>query len=102
MARLGCTSSHPVSRGRNGCVESFNSRIRDECLNINSFWSLAQARVIISDWKYDDNHHRRHSALGPTPRPLRRHLHPPRDEMKSDREVRQRCWCATAFCVVRR
>jgi hypothetical protein len=30
----------------------------------NMFWSLAQARVVISDWKEDDNHRRRHSALG--------------------------------------
>jgi putative transposase len=30
-------------------IESFNSRVRDECLNINMFWSLAQARVVISD-----------------------------------------------------
>jgi hypothetical protein len=37
-------------------VESFNSRIRDECLNINSFWSLAQARVVINDCKHDYNH----------------------------------------------
>ena len=37
---------------------------RDECLNINSFWSLAQARVVITDWKHDYNHHRRHSSLG--------------------------------------
>jgi hypothetical protein len=29
-------------------IESFNSRIRDECLNVNSFWSLAQARVVIT------------------------------------------------------
>jgi hypothetical protein len=41
-----------------------NSRVRDECLNINMFWSLAQARVVISDWKEDYNHRRRHSALG--------------------------------------
>jgi len=33
----------------------------------NSFWSLAHARVIISDWKRDYNHHRRHSALGYRP-----------------------------------
>jgi transposase InsO family protein len=33
-------------------------------LNINMFWSLAQARVVISDWKADYNHRRRHSALG--------------------------------------
>jgi putative transposase len=42
--------------------------VRDECLNINMFWSLvlslAQARVAISDWKADYNHWRRHSALG--------------------------------------
>ncbi len=38
-------------------------RLRDECLNINSFWSLAQARVVISDWKDEYNHRRRHSAL---------------------------------------
>jgi putative transposase len=38
--------------------------VRDECPNINMFWSLAQARVAISDWKADYNHRRRHSALG--------------------------------------
>jgi len=45
-------------------IESFNSRVRDECLNINMFWSQAQAQVVISDWKADYNHHRGHSALG--------------------------------------
>ena len=54
----------PGEPWRNGYVESFNSRIRGECLNINSFWSLAQARVVISDWKQDYNHDRRHSSLG--------------------------------------
>jgi putative transposase len=54
----------PGQPWRNGYVESFNSRVRDECLNINMFWSLAQARVVISDWKEDYNHRRRHSALG--------------------------------------
>ena len=48
----------------NGYVDSFNSMVRDVCLNINIFWSLAQARVVISDWKQDYNHRRRHSALG--------------------------------------
>jgi putative transposase len=55
----------PGQPWRNGYVESFNSRIRDECLNINSFWSLAHARVVISDWKHDYNH--RHPALGHQP-----------------------------------
>ena len=57
----------PGEPWRNGYVESFNSRIRDECLNISSFWSLAQARVVISDWKHEYNHHRRHSSLGYQP-----------------------------------
>ncbi|BAX91052.1 integrase [Mycobacterium shigaense] len=57
----------PGEPWRNGYIESFNSRIRDECLNINSFWSLAQARVVISDCKHEYNHHRRHSSLGYQP-----------------------------------
>jgi putative transposase len=39
----------PGQPWRNGYIESFNSRMRDECLNSNMFWSLAQARVVISD-----------------------------------------------------
>ena len=58
----------PGQPWRNGYVESFNSRVRDECLNINTFWSLTQARVVISDWKHDYNHHRRHSAVAYLPR----------------------------------
>jgi putative transposase len=34
---------------RNGYIEPFNSRIRDDCLDITGFWSLTQARVVISD-----------------------------------------------------
>jgi len=62
-ARKQVTSRVPKADLDQRDVESFNSRIRDECLNINSFWSLAQARVVISDWKHDYNHHRRHSSL---------------------------------------
>lgn len=47
----------------NGYVESFNSRKRDECLNINGFYSLLHARVVISDWKIEYTTVRRHSAL---------------------------------------
>jgi putative transposase len=62
--RVGLSFIPPDEPWRNGYVESFNSRVRDECLNINIFWSLAQARVVISDWKEDYNHRRRHSSLG--------------------------------------
>jgi transposase InsO family protein len=61
------TESLLATPGCERTLVSFNSQIRDECLNINSFWSLAQARVVISDWKHDYNHHRRHSALGYQP-----------------------------------
>jgi len=53
IAKPVCTSSPPSEPRRNGYVESFNSRIRDESLNINSSWSLAQARLVIGDRKYD-------------------------------------------------
>ena len=58
----------PGEPWRNGYIESFNGRVRDECLNINLFWSLTQARVIISDWKAEYNHHRRSQGV---PRLLR-------------------------------
>lgn len=61
---VGISYIPPGQPWRNGYVESFNSRIRDECLNLNSFYSLAHARVVIGDWKKDYNHGRRHSALG--------------------------------------
>ena len=61
---VGLSFIPPGEPWRNGYVESFNSRVRDECLNINSFWSLTHARVVIADWKDEYNHHRRHSALG--------------------------------------
>ena len=65
--QVGLAFIPPGEPWRNGYVESFNSRVRDECLSINLFWSLAHARVVISDWKTEYNQHRRHSALGYLP-----------------------------------
>ncbi len=62
--RTGLSFIPPGEPWRNGYVESFNSRVRDECLNINLFWSLTHAKIVITDWKTEYNHHRRHSALG--------------------------------------
>lgn len=62
--RTGLFYIPPGSPWHNGYVESFNSRLRDECLNINSFYSLLHARVVISDWKNEYNHDRPHSSLG--------------------------------------
>ena len=62
--RVGLAFIPPGEPWRNGYIESFNGRLRDECLNIELFWSLTHARLMISDWKTEYNHHRRHSALG--------------------------------------
>ena len=47
--RTALSSIPPDSPRRNGYVESFNSRIRNECLNINSFYSLLHAQAVIGD-----------------------------------------------------
>lgn len=39
----------PGEPWKNPFIESFNSRLRDECLNINLFWSLTHAQVVIGD-----------------------------------------------------
>ena len=54
----------PSEPWRNDYIESFNSHLRDECLNINLVWYLAHARVVISDWKEEYNLDRPHSSLG--------------------------------------
>ena len=38
---------------QNGFVESFNGRLRDECLNDHLFANLKQARQIIEEWRID-------------------------------------------------
>lgn len=35
----------------NACIESFNGRFRDECLNTSWFISLKHVRVVIEDWR---------------------------------------------------
>jgi putative transposase len=54
----------PGKPQQNGFMESFNSRLRDECLNEHWFLSLADARRIIEDWRVDYNRNRPHSSLG--------------------------------------
>ncbi|MGV7348534.1 IS3 family transposase [Mycobacterium kansasii] len=48
----------------NGYIESFNNRLRKECLNRNHWNTLREARVVIGDFKEEHNTRHRHSALG--------------------------------------
>ena len=58
---------HYIQPGKpmqNGFMESFNGKLRDECLNEHVFGSLISARRIIEDWRVDYNELRPHSSLG--------------------------------------
>jgi putative transposase len=48
----------------NGHIESFNGRLRDECLNVQQCLSLDDARAKLAAWQWDYNEHRPHSSLG--------------------------------------
>lgn len=48
----------------NAYIESFNGRIRDECLNANIFYNLEEAKEVIEKWREEYNNWRPHSALG--------------------------------------
>ncbi|HET9342677.1 MAG TPA: IS3 family transposase [Candidatus Eremiobacteraceae bacterium] len=49
---------------QNGHIESFNSRLREECLNEHDFANLAEARATIKAWHRFYNYEREHSAIG--------------------------------------
>jgi len=57
---------HYIAPGKpmqNDFVESFNGKLRDECLNETLFEDLHHVRHILADWKHDYNHIRPHSSL---------------------------------------
>ncbi len=64
FSRAGSAYIEPGSPWQNPYVESFGSRIRDELLSVELFSCLAEARVLVEDWRKDYNAHRPHSALG--------------------------------------
>lgn len=57
----------PGSPWENGYCESFNGKLRNECLNQEIFYSLKEARIVIEQWRHHYNHVRPHSALGYRP-----------------------------------
>lgn len=57
----------PGSPWENGYNERFNGTLRDECLNLEYFHTLKEARVIIREWVNEYNHIRPHVSLGYRP-----------------------------------
>ena len=60
----GCSSSNRASRFRTRTSESFNARLREECLNEHVFVTLDDARRKIETWRIQYNRERPHSSLG--------------------------------------
>ena len=54
----------PGKPNQNVYVESFNGRLRDECLNAHEFVSIEDARNRIETWRQDYNEHKPHGSLG--------------------------------------
>jgi putative transposase len=54
----------PGKPNQNAYVESFNGRLRDECLNEHWFTSIAHARAVIENWRREYNEERPKKSLG--------------------------------------
>jgi putative transposase len=57
----------PGSPWENGFIESFNARLRDELLDGEIFYSLAEAKIVIESWRRHYNAVRPHGSLGYKP-----------------------------------
>lgn len=69
LRQVGCGTLHiePGSPWENGYCESFNGKLRDECLNGEIFYSLKEAQIVIENWRTKYNTVRPHSSLGYRP-----------------------------------
>lgn len=54
----------PGKPTENAYIESFNGRLRDECLNTNIFYTIDEAKGVVEKWRQDYNDWRPHSGLG--------------------------------------
>jgi putative transposase len=84
LSGLGTKSLYiePGSPWENGYCESFNGKLRDECLNGEIFYSLKEAQTVIESWRVHYNTKRPHSALGYRP-PAPLTVAPPLDRVQS-------------------
>ena len=65
--KVGPLFIEPGSPWENGYNESFNGKLRDELLNGEIFYTLAEARIIIERWRVHYNTKRPHTSLGYRP-----------------------------------
>jgi putative transposase len=69
IAAVGAKAAYiaPGSPWENGFIESFNARLRDELLDGEIFYSLAEARIVVESWRPHYNPKRPHASLGYKP-----------------------------------
>ena len=69
LGRIGAKTLYiePGSPWENGYNESFNGRLRDECLNVEPFNTLMEAKIVIEHWRKKYNTIRPHSSLSYRP-----------------------------------
>ena len=69
IAAVGARTAYiePGSPWENGFIESFNARLRDELLDGEIFYTLAEARIIVESWRRHYNTVRPHGSLGYKP-----------------------------------
>ena len=90
LHRVGVTTLFiaPGSPWENGYVESFNGKLRDECLNRERFDTLLEAQILIEGWRREYNQIRPHSALGyRPPAPESQEIRPPLPAQWADRRL---------------
>ena len=61
--KINLIHTQPGKPTQNGYVESFNGKLREECLRVSWFQNLFEARRIIAAWRREYNEHRPHSSL---------------------------------------
>jgi putative transposase len=64
FSAAGSVFIEPGCRWQNPFVEPFHGRVRDELLNGERFACIAEARVLVDDWREDYDQRRPHSSLG--------------------------------------
>jgi len=77
-AARGCETIYiePGSPWENPYIESFNGKLRDECLNMCVFKNVEEAQDVVERWRIEYNSQRPHSALGyTTPEKVRKDIH---------------------------
>jgi len=65
--KVGTLFIEPGSPWQNGYVESFNGKMREECLNVNACGTVLEADFVVKSWVHEYNTIRPHSSLGGRP-----------------------------------